>query len=100
MPSDTSLTAAPRPFDPAGECTPCWGLPAACNAVVKGGRCAFKRPYRKVLVHVHETKMRISGQTARRKLAYLRGANLLTILARASRVWPSSRGRRQITKRA
>src|SRR6266446_5192253 len=48
MPSDTSLTAAPRPFDPAGECPPCW-LPATCNAVVKGGRCAFKRPYRKGL---------------------------------------------------
>src|ERR1700722_10830932 len=70
-----------------------WDLPlvdfalVACHAVVKGGRCVFKRPYRN---HVHETKMRISGQ-APRNWRILRGTSLLTILARASQDWPSSR---------
>src|ERR1700719_1924318 len=69
MPSDTSLTAAPRPFDPAGECPP-RVLPATCNAVVKRAVARSNGPIESIPVQVYETKMRISGQTAPRKLAY------------------------------
>jgi hypothetical protein len=69
MPSDTSLTAAPRPIDPAGECPPCCAT-ATCNAVVKGAVARSNGPLESILVQVHETKMRIFGQTAPRKLAY------------------------------
>src|ERR1700722_1406100 len=69
MPSDTSLTAAPRPFDPAGECPP-RVLLATCNAVVKRAVARSNGPIESIPVQVYETKMRISGQTAPRKLAY------------------------------
>jgi hypothetical protein len=51
MLSDTSLIAAPRPF-------------------VKEPVARSNRPIENVLVHVHETKITISGQTAPRKLTY------------------------------
>src|SRR3979411_1425920 len=81
-----------------------WDLPlvdfalVACHAVVKGAVACSNGPIESVLVHVHETKMRISGQTAPRNWRILRGASLLTILARASQDWPSSRRRGRITK--
>jgi hypothetical protein len=46
MPSDTSLIVAPRPFDPAGDRPPCC-VTGDLSRRRKGGRCAFKRPYRK-----------------------------------------------------
>src|SRR5882762_7161628 len=69
MPSDTSLIAVPRPFDPAGECPPCC-VTGDLSCRRRGDRCAFKHPIESVLVRVRETKMNISGQTAPRKLAY------------------------------
>jgi hypothetical protein len=70
MSSDTSLIAALRPFDPAGENAHHVVLPATCHAVVKGAVARSNGPIESVLVHVHETKRRISEQTAPRKLAY------------------------------
>jgi hypothetical protein len=69
MPSDTSLIAAPRLFDLAAERPPCC-VTGDLSCRRKGARCAYKPPYRSVLVHAYETKMRISGHTAPRKLAY------------------------------
>ena len=48
MSSDTSLIAALRPFDPAGERPSCC-VTGDLSCRRKGGRCAFKRPYRKGL---------------------------------------------------
>src|SRR3981081_2222303 len=53
-----------------------WDLPlvdfalVACHAVVKGAVACSNGPIESVLVHVHETKLRISGQTCAAELAY------------------------------
>src|SRR5262249_47550999 len=87
MPSDTSLIAAPRPFDPAGERPSCC-VTGDLSCRRKGNLCASEHPTESVLVRVHETKMSISGQTAPRKLTFAAQVYLQSLQG-ASRDWLS-----------
>src|SRR6266481_228366 len=60
IPSDTSLIAAQGPFDPAGERRSCC-VTGDLSCRRKGNLCASEHPTESILVHVHETKMSISG---------------------------------------
>jgi hypothetical protein len=98
MPSDTSLIAAPRPFDPAGERPSCC-VTGDLSCRRKGNLCAFEHPTESVLVRVHETKMSISEQTAPRKLTFAAQVYLQSLQGVVAGL-AVSRGRGQITKKA